>query len=161
MPVRSPTDSSESTDPGASSPVRKLFYLAVGLVAVAYLVRRYVGEDRSGLEAVRERLPASDEIDEEVADEFRPIPIDGHGDAGPSSDAAEALDDETAVDMTDDPRSPEEITERADEEVPEPGEMAVGEDVADELVDEDERDGDEPDHEDDANEDEPEPDDGG
>lgn len=154
--------------------VRKLVLLALGLAAVAYAVRRYVGlpdavPSMEDVADVGDRVPSTDELREQTTEavpgEFQEIPIGerGAGDGDESdgdesvadvatetaasavddADAAEDVtevvdDDETSVDMTDEERSSEEISERADETVPEPGEMAVDEDVADELVDEDE-----------------------
>ena len=139
--------------------VRNLILLALGLVAVAYAARRYVGlpeavPSREDVEELQERVPSTDELREQTTDampdEFQEIPIGERG-AGDESaaeestgtdvpdDVTEAVDDaETNVDMTAGERSPEEISERADETVPEPGEMAVDEEVAEELVDEDE-----------------------
>lgn len=75
-----------------------------------------------------------------VADDVADEANEAAGDA--SADATDVATDviengETSVDLTDEIRSPDEIAERAAEDVPEPGEMAVDEGVADELVDED------------------------
>lgn len=159
---------------------RKRVLLALGLVAVAYAVSRYVGmptdvPSRADVQELPDWVPSSEAIREQTTDavpgDFQEIPIGEQGseDGEPGADndldetestaetgagavdegvddaandtAGEELDDaETTVDMTDEERSPTEIAERADEDVPEPGEMAVDEDVADELVDTDEAD---------------------
>ncbi|WP_245758014.1 hypothetical protein [Natronobacterium haloterrestre] len=130
------------------SGLRRLLLLAAGSVAVAYLVSRYVS-DRAvpSVDEVRDRAPSAEELREQtadaVSDEFRPIPIGDRGEnegraqeKTEDTDGTDPIDDvETSIDVTDGERSPEEIAERADEEVPEPGEMAVDEEVAEELID--------------------------
>ncbi|MEY7849646.1 hypothetical protein AB7C87_10675 [Natrarchaeobius sp. A-rgal3] len=126
----------------------RLLALAVGLVAVAYLVSRYL--DREGddtVEGARDRAPSlevvRDRASDAVAGEFQQIPI-GDSDerdapedetdevaAGETSDDELVDDAETNVDVTAEERSPEEIEERASEERAEPGEMAIDDDVAD------------------------------
>ncbi|RQG97198.1 hypothetical protein [Natrarchaeobius chitinivorans] len=142
----------------------RLLVFAVGAAAVVYAVSRYL-ERRDvdhRLEAVSERAPSlesvRDRTNDAVPDEFRTIPIDGESDAsgddetgtvdeetstdddersasGP--DADERIDDaETNVDVVEGERSPSEIEERASEERAQPGEMAIDDDVAD-VIDED------------------------
>ncbi|AFZ74409.1 hypothetical protein [Natronobacterium gregoryi] len=148
MHVRSPSRETESTDQADSSSGsrigRKLFVLAVGVVAVAYLVSRYRSERLpSSVAELRERAPATQRLREEATDavsnEFQPIPIgdseETETDEAETDDTTDVVDDvETTSDVTDEERSPAEIAERAAEDGPEPGEMAVDEAVEDELA---------------------------
>ncbi|WP_238593313.1 hypothetical protein [Natronobacterium lacisalsi] len=105
------------------------------------------------VDEVRDRAPSAEELREQtadaVSDEFRPIPIGDRGEneerareKTEDTDGTDPIDDvETSIDVTEGERSAEEIAERADEEVPEPGEMAVDEEVAEELIDEDDLEG--------------------
>lgn len=162
MRIRSQPGEHESTDgrtaegrtPSRSrTGARRVLLLVAGIAAVAYLVSRYVSEPSvPSIDEVRDRTPSAEEVREGTVDavsgDFRPIPIGDRGEereesdegaAGSESteDVVDVIDSETNVDITEAERSAEEIAERADEDVPEPGEMAVDEEVADELVDED------------------------
>lgn len=143
---------------------RKIVLLALGLVAAAYVATRYLGRSTdvpSSVQDLQDRVPSAETVRQQTTDavpsDFQEIPIgeqsdedaDAEPDEGDSTSetgadaAAEGVDDaERNVEMTDGERSAAEISERADEDVPEPGEMAVDEDVADELVDADENDAD-------------------
>ncbi|TYT63506.1 hypothetical protein [Natrialba swarupiae] len=147
-----PTDDErqgETTEPGSrDTSLRRLVALAVGLVAVGYLVVRYLDRaDDTAVENARDLAPSleavRDRTSNAVPGEFQQIPI-GESDEPDASDedadelsadetsAADVIDDaETNVDVTDEQRSPEEIEERAREERAEPGEMAIDDDVAD------------------------------
>ncbi|WP_049923538.1 hypothetical protein [Halopiger djelfimassiliensis] len=112
---------------------RTLVFLSLGLVG-AYAVIRFLNRSLSDVapvspSEVRERTTAA------VPDEFQSIPI-RERDVQHSSETGvdDALDAETNVDLADE-RTGTEIAERADETIPEPGEMAVDDDIADELVD--------------------------
>ena len=160
MPFRSSaadtasSDTDDSDARGGSGRLRVLALLALGVGALVYVLSKYV--DLSGpvpsAADVRDRAPAAETVREQtseaVPDDFQQIPIGGRADDGSSAgdlesssstaDVTDVVDDaETTVDMTDEDRSAEEIAERADEESPEPGEMAVDDAVADELVDDD------------------------
>ncbi|EMA29401.1 hypothetical protein [Halobiforma nitratireducens] len=154
----------ETTDAGSTSrtgPIGKLAVLAGVVLAVLYLVRRYGWTEKVGIptvETLEERAPSTESVRERTTDavpsDFQPIPIGGRsGDGGgededrdgdeveTGSETTEAVsevieDAETNVDLTDEARSAEEIAERADEGVPDPGEMAVGEELEDEIRDE-------------------------
>ncbi|MFP8954346.1 hypothetical protein ACLI4Z_15465 [Natrialbaceae archaeon A-arb3/5] len=150
--------SSTSTDETASKTGRirwgLVLGLAIGLAAVVYVVSQYADEDavEPVVEEASERIPTIGAVRERagvpVADEGREIAIDDSeptaGEAvGSSTDADETggadeiSDAETNVDVTDEERPSSEIEERASEEVAEPGEMAIDDDVAD-VVDESE-----------------------
>lgn len=155
------SETASSTDGTGAGVVRKLLLLAIGFVAVRYVLRRYgrlfdAAPSMDDVQTVQEQVPSADELREQTAEavpgEFQEIPIGGRerdtddgGDAETAGadaaediaeDTAEGSDDaETNVDMTDADRSPEVISEQADETVPEPGEMAVDDEVADELID--------------------------
>ncbi|WP_195892449.1 hypothetical protein [Halopiger goleimassiliensis] len=123
---------------------------ALALVAIAYVVSRYADrlESVPSVGELRERTPAVETVREgatqAVPGDFEEIPITGSDEStdestpsGGEGGTEPITDAETTVDLTDEERSPAELAERADEEVPEPGEMAVDEDVVDDLVDED------------------------
>jgi len=172
MPFRSSpadadsSDTDESDSRSGRSRLRVLALLALGVGALVYVLSKYVdlpGPVPSAAD-VRERAPAAEAVREQtseaVPDDFQQIPIGGRSNDESSAgdlesttsteDVTDVVDDaETTVDMTDGERSPEELAERADEEVPEPGEMAVDDAVADELLDDgdDEPEDDEPEDE--------------
>ena len=150
-----------ATASSTAKDVLTLALIAVGTAAVAYAVERYAESDERDVEtavetirnrttaavptAVEERVPDAVPVEgqsipivDELADELAADEGDaGEGepeadtDADPSSDEA-GLDAETNVDLADE-RSPEEIAERATDEIQtdpaEPGEMTVDDEV--------------------------------
>ncbi|OVE85930.1 hypothetical protein B2G88_03725 [Natronolimnobius baerhuensis] len=148
-----PSDSSGTQDSSAGRRGR-LLLLGLAAVAVAYVARRYLDSSvvETGGKRLRDlqnRVPAVDELHEQtpeaVSDRFQEIPIGDNGEADATSETAsagtasadEVVDDsETTVDLTDGERPPDEIEERATETSPEPGKMAVDEEIADELLEE-------------------------
>ncbi|AEH37589.1 hypothetical protein [Halopiger xanaduensis] len=136
---------------------RKLLLLSLGLAAVVYAVSRYadvpdefekipIGDrDEKEIDRSEEGPPTEDAKSAAESDADVTGLDDSDAETGADADATtDVIDDaETNVDITDEERSAEEISERADENIPEPGEMAVDEDVVDELVDEGTADSDE------------------
>ncbi len=133
--------------------------IAVGVFLVAYIVARVRGSSDDAIDEMRDR--ATDAVPDDPtqaatetldrADEVATIPIRESESDDPEPDAEsppetdddddDVIDDaETNAEYTDGERSADEIAERAEsdvqEEPAEPGEMAVDEDVAEELVDE-------------------------
>ncbi|WP_408957480.1 hypothetical protein [Natrinema sp. 74] len=178
MRIRTPAsdraDSASSTQPTAdsSSGSRLLRYALVagGVLALAYVVGRLRGSSEGGdgirsVDEFQERAAAA--VPDELSEPVATIPIGEPGDEEESTEAetsaagegADAIDEaETNVDITDGDRSDEEIAERAEPDVSadpaDPGEMAVDEGVADELIDDDidAKDADESDEADDGEE---------
>lgn len=153
--ARTTPPAGDADSSGGGGLARKLLLLSLGFAAVAYAVSRYasvpddfekipIGEREEEIDRSEEGPPTEDA--KSAADDGVESDADGTGldaesgtaaDADADTDVTDVIDDaETNVDITDEERSSAEITERADENVPEPGEMAVDEDVADELVDE-------------------------
>ena len=124
-----------------------LVVYALAIAAIGYVVLRYVDRSSSvpSTEEIRDRTPALETVRESATDavpgDFEEIPITGRRDETTDESTADDAepepisDAETTVDLTDEERSDAELAERADEEIPEPGEMAVDEDVVDDLVD--------------------------
>ncbi|ARS90221.1 hypothetical protein [Natrarchaeobaculum aegyptiacum] len=134
-------DASASAEPAASTNrsklARAIAVLAIGAL-VAYAISRYLGRTASGepddaIEVVPVLEDAAEEGTPEDGNERT-----GEDDRDDVDRAGEDSDLEsgTAIDVTEDDRSPEEIVERSREDVPEPGEMAVDDEVADELLEE-------------------------
>lgn len=152
--------STGSTDDRSSGGrLGRYLLVAVGALVVAYVVTRVLGSSDDAVDEIRDR--ATDAVPDEPphaatetldrADDIATIPIgesesdepepDAESATDTDDDAVDVIDDaETNAEYTDDERSDDEITERVEsnvqEEPAEPGEMAVDEDVAEELVDE-------------------------
>ncbi|RKD97432.1 hypothetical protein [Halopiger aswanensis] len=150
---RAATPPGDGASSGGRGLARKLLLLSLGFAAVAYAASRYagvpdefekipIGEREEEIDRSEEGPPTEDA--KSAADDGGDSDADVTGldaesgtqaDADADTDVNDVIDDaETNVDITDEERSSEEIAERADENIPEPGEMAVDEDVADELV---------------------------
>ena len=136
-----PTEANSDRSTGARL-VRAVLITAAVAAVVYTVVRRLRGDDGLTIE----------EIPGREADEVSEISIEDSVDS--TGQEWDVVEEETTDEGGDgsgersvEERSSEELAERAtgdvDEESPEPGEMAVDEDVVDELVDEDDTDDDE------------------
>ncbi|WP_247004987.1 hypothetical protein [Halosolutus gelatinilyticus] len=107
--------------------------LAIGVAAVAYaIVRRFASESDDEASQTRDRAADAQSAGER-------IPIGDSGETAAETTDEPVADEETAAELTDEERSPEELEELAasdvQDEPAEPGEMAIDEELADELVD--------------------------
>lgn len=132
-------DASAPAEPAASTNRSKLaravVLLAIGAL-VAYAISRFL--DRSAsvrLDDEAEVVPVVEDAVEELAPEGdERTGEDDRADREHTEEEDGDLERETSVGVTEEDRSPEEIVERSREDVPEPGEMAVDDEVADELL---------------------------
>ncbi|GAB6883193.1 hypothetical protein JCM19583_24460 [Halopiger thermotolerans] len=119
--------------------MRKLLLLSLGLAAVAYAASRYIevpdefeeipiGEREADVDRSEEGPPTKDAksaADEDVGSDADVTGLEGESGTETDAEATDVIDDSgTNDDITDEERSPEEISERADENVPDPGEMS-------------------------------------
>ncbi|WP_254524918.1 MSCRAMM family adhesin SdrC [Natrinema caseinilyticum] len=147
---RDPTAKSAATaDSSFGSRLARVLLVAGVVIGLGYLVRRLRGSREDGSEPVDEfRDRAADAVPDELSEPAVSIPIGGRADderdAGDEAVAdrtdAEGREETANAEYTDE-RSDEEIAERAESNVrtepAEPGEMAVAEDVAEELLESD------------------------
>lgn len=130
-----PPNSAASTN--RSKLARAVVVLAIGAI-VAYAVSRYLDRTASG--GPDDAVEVVSTLEDAAAER---TPVDEAGRTGDDdrddrehTDADGDLESGTTIEVTEDDRSPEEIVERSREDVPEPGEMAVDDEVADELLEE-------------------------
>lgn len=107
-----------------------MLLLGLGLLAGAYAFQRARSSDSTvSADAVRERAGEALPVDESD------LPVVGSTDATGPEEESDVADEE----LPGEDRSPEELEERTEEDIQEepaePGEMNIGEDVAEEVVD--------------------------
>lgn len=136
-PITAATDDASPSrvqaPPTRSTLARAIVVLAIS-AAVAYALSRYLRGSESIEADSAEVVPVVDDTSDKGADDAEQAEAIEEAGGGPRETAD--LDRDTSVDVTEDDRSPEEIVERSREDVPEPGEMAVDDEVAEELLEE-------------------------